>query len=191
MDITVPNDLDAAGAIVTYPATTYTGNCGMVSTSPVSGSFFPLGINPVTTTATRRDSSFDSCIFHITVNDVQPPTVSTPTVDISTLWPPNHQMVPIVVSYTASDNDSVSCSLSVTSNEPINGQGDGDTAPDWLIVDAHNLSLRAERAAPKGSGRIYTINATCVDPAGNSTSKNTTVRVPLNQKGRVGLLSLH
>jgi hypothetical protein len=187
LNIKVPNDLDQAGAIVNYPATTYAGNCGSVSTSPASGSFFPLGLTTVTTTATRRDSSFDACTFGITVNDVQPPTVSTPTVDKSTLWPPDHSMIPIVVSYTASDNDSVSCSLSVKSNEPINGLGDGDTAPDWQIVDAHSLFLRAERGG-KGSGRIYTITATCVDPTGNSTSRNVTVNVPQSQKGRSGLI---
>ena len=29
--------------------------------------------------------------------------------------------------------------LTVTSNEPINGLGDGDTAPDWQVIDAHHL----------------------------------------------------
>jgi photosystem II stability/assembly factor-like uncharacterized protein len=184
MNIMVPNDTDMAGAIVNYPPTTYTGNCGQVSSSPISGSFFPLGPTVVTTLASRLDGSSDSCMFNITVNDVQPPTVSQPTVDKQTLWPPEHQLVPIFVDYTASDNDSVSCSLSVSSNEPINGLGDGDTAPDWVVTNAHNLFLRSERGG-KGTGRIYTITVTCVDPSGNSTSRNTSVRVPLNQKSRL------
>ena len=81
MNITVPNDPDQAGATLNYPATTYSGNCGTVSSSHASGSFFALGSSPVTTTARRLDSSFDSCIFNITVNDTQFPTVSTPTVE--------------------------------------------------------------------------------------------------------------
>jgi hypothetical protein len=51
------------------------------------------------------------------------------------------------VNYTVNDNCGMpACVLSVTSNEPINGTGDGDTAPDWEIVDAHHVRLRAERA---------------------------------------------
>jgi hypothetical protein len=60
--------------------------------------------------------------------------------------------------------------------------GDGDTAPDWVIVDAHHVLLRAERGG-KGNGRVYTITVTCVDPSGNTTTRTATVRVPLNQKG--------
>jgi len=89
--------------------------------------------------------------------------------------------VPITVSYTASDNDSVACSLSVTSNEAINGLGDGDTSPDWDITDDHHLSLRAERSGT-GSGRTYTIKVTCADPSGNTVFKTTTVKVPKSQK---------
>jgi photosystem II stability/assembly factor-like uncharacterized protein len=181
MDITQNNDTDQNGAIVTYPATTYSGNCGRVSSEPASGSFFLIGQTPVTTTARRLDSSFDSCIFNITVKDVQFPVLGNPTVDRSSLWPPEHQMIPITVSYTASDNDSVACSLSVTSNEAINGLGDGDTSPDWDITDDHHLSLRAERSG-NGSGRTYTIKVTCADPSGNTVFKTTTVKVPKSQK---------
>jgi hypothetical protein len=155
-----------------------------VTSSPASGSFFPLGTTPVTFTATRLDTSSDSCEFNVSVNDTEFPTVSTPTVDRPTLWPPKHQMEPITVFYDAADNDSVACTLSVSSNEPINGLGDGDTAPDWEIIDAHHLNLRAERSG-KGSGRTYTIGVSCSDPAGNKTSKSTTVRVPFSQKSSV------
>jgi hypothetical protein len=70
--------------------------------------------------------------------------------------------------------------LSVTSNEPINGTGDGDTAPDWEIVDSHHVRLRAERG-DNGSGRIYTITITCTDTDGNSSASTVTVSVPHDQ----------
>jgi hypothetical protein len=183
LDITVPNDHDAAGAVVNYPATTYVGNCGRVSSSPASGSFFSLGSTVVTTTATRLDGSFDSCIFNIHVNDTQFPTVSVPTVDKPILWPPDHQLIDETVSYTATDNDSVACTLSVASNEPINGLGDGDTSPDWFIGDDHHLQLRSERSG-KGRGRVYTITVRCADPAGNTVIRTVTVSVPQSQKSR-------
>jgi hypothetical protein len=89
-------------------------------------------------------------------------------------------MVPITVSYTATDNCSVGCVLIVTSNEPINGLGDGDTAPDWQIIDAQHVMLRSERSG-KLSGRTYTITVTCTDPAGHTVVRTTTVSVPKSQ----------
>ena len=46
--------------------------------------------------------------------------------------------------------------VSVTSNEPDNGLGDGDTANDIVIVDDLTVKLRAERSGT-GNGRIYTL----------------------------------
>lgn len=45
----------------------------------------------------------------------------------------------------------------VTSTEPINGLGDGDTAPDWEITGNAAVNLRAEGLL-SGSGRAYTIS---------------------------------
>jgi hypothetical protein len=89
----------------------------------------------------------------------------------------------VVVNYTVTDACCTpSTSLSITSNEAVNGTGDGDAAPDWEVVDAHHVRLRAERSG-KGNGRVYSITITSTDCAGNSTSKVVTVKVPNNQKG--------
>ncbi|HEY6844341.1 MAG TPA: hypothetical protein VI391_09245, partial [Thermoanaerobaculia bacterium] len=97
----------------------------------------------------------------------------------------NHQMVDISVGYTATDlgDAAPQCVLNITSNEPVNGLGDGDMAPDWEVVDGHHVRLRAERAA-SGSGRVYTIGATCVDKSGNASSKSATVNVPKSNNGK-------
>ncbi|MGH9753919.1 MAG: VWA domain-containing protein, partial [Blastocatellia bacterium] len=112
-----------------------------------------------------------------------PPTVTEASANPSVLWPPNHKMVNVMVNYTVTDNCPLpanACVLSVTSNEPIDGTGDGDTAPDWEIIDAHNVRLRAERAGT-GTGRIYTIAITCTDNVGSSSRKTVTVTVPHNR----------
>lgn len=104
-------------------------------------------------------------------------------VDKAVLWPPNQQMMEVTVSYTTTDNcpaPANACTLAVRSNEPVNGTGDRDQAPDWEIVDATHVRLRAERAGT-GNGRTYTITITCVDSAGNSSMQTVTVTVPKSQ----------
>lgn len=117
--------------------------------------------------------------------DVTAPVITSVSASPNVLWPPNHKMVAVSVSVAASD----ACSgvtnqiVSVTSNEPVNGVGDGDTAPDWIVTGHLSLLLRSERAGP-GSGRVYTIIVRSADAAGNSTTASTTVSVPHDQGGR-------
>jgi hypothetical protein len=90
-------------------------------------------------------------------------------------------MAVVTFPYSITDNcRSTTCTPSVSSNEPIRGTGDGDTAPDWVIVDANHARLRAERAG-NGTKRIYTITITCRDSAGNSSSKSVMVQAPISQ----------
>jgi hypothetical protein len=88
-------------------------------------------------------------------------------------------MVDETVSYTATDicDPSPTCSLAVASDEPVNGVGDGNTAPDWIVLDAHHLQLRRERAGG-GDGRTYTIIVTCGDDDGNVSTEHIQVTVP-------------
>jgi hypothetical protein len=110
--------------------------------------------------------------------------ITTPAASPSSLRPPNHALRNVTISYSASDNCSlpgaITCGLSVTSNEPIDGEDDGSTSPDWIVVDPHLVRLRAERSGV-GTGRIYTVTVTCTDAAGRSSTRTTTVSVPLNQ----------
>lgn len=119
--------------------------------------------------------------------DKVPPTLNI-RVDKSTLWPPNHKMVPIHVTVEAFDADSGIASVlltSITSNEPDNGLGDGDTAHDIqgaeFGTNDTDFHLRAERSGT-GTGRVYTITYTATDHAGNVTVATATVTVPHSQK---------
>ena len=91
------------------------------------------------------------------------------------LWPPNHKMVDVTIDYTVTDPCPNTCVLTVSSDEPVNGTGDGDTAPDWEVIDAHHVRLRAERAG-NSNGRIYSIDITCTNDT-NKLSTTKTVKV--------------
>lgn len=119
----------------------------------------------------------------IHVVDRTAPVIASASTSIAMLWPPNHTMRDVTINYTTSDNcapsPSVTTQLSVASNEPINGVGDGDTSPDWEVVDNHHVRLRAERAGT-GGGRLYAVTITATDPCGNASSKSVSVVVAHN-----------
>jgi hypothetical protein len=139
------------------------------------------GSTTVTFTYTSSCAPFTtSCQATFTVpQDATPPSITNVTATPVSLWPPNHKMRDVVIGYTATDCGAVTTSLSVASNEPINGTGDGDIAPDWEIIDNHNVKLRAERAG-NGNGRTYTITITATDACGNSSTATATVIVAHN-----------
>jgi len=105
--------------------------------------------------------------------------LATPVV----LWPVSHKMVPIRIDYAAADDrgKAPDCVLSVASSEKTDGKGDGRTATDWQVIDAHGLWLRAERSGT-GNGRTYTVTVACTDRVGGTSTRSVTVTVPKSQK---------
>jgi hypothetical protein len=143
-----------------------------------SGSFFAAGTYTNTFIIFYDPGKITFCSFNITVTDTESPAITQVSADPSLLSPANHKMRDVLISYTANDNcGPVTSALSVRSNEPVNGTGDGDTAPDWIILDDHHLQLRSERAGT-GTDRIYSVTITSTDTAGNHTTKTVDIIVP-------------
>ncbi len=135
--------------------------------------------------ATDPSGNTVTCPQVITVFDNTIPQITGLSVSQPTLWPPNHTMRDITVNYSITDNCTTPIStISVSSNELVNGTGDGDTAPDWEIIDDHHIRLRAERAAT-GSGRIYTITITANDGCNATVVATTQVVVAHNITGPI------
>ncbi len=114
----------------------------------------------------------------LAVVDTTAPSITGVVATPDSLGSPNHKMIDVTVGYQASDvTGAPICSLSVSSSEPVNGTGDGNSSADWQVIDAHHVQLRAERAG-SGSGRTYTIAISCTDASGNSANTAATVLVP-------------
>jgi FtsP/CotA-like multicopper oxidase with cupredoxin domain len=146
---------------------------------------FPLGDTTVTLTVSDGEFS-DSDDVVISVADTTPPTIDV-LLDPDKLWPPNHKMVTINANVTVDDACDADPSFRldyVTSNEPDNGKGDGNTVNDIQNVEIGTpdmqFDLRAERSG-KGNGRIYSVGYTAEDDSGSSASTEATVEVDHDQ----------
>ena len=182
-----------AGAVVAKLIDKVSDNCGISSQSctPGEGSTFPLGSDPFTCMVSDPSSNKSSCSSNVTVVDTTPPIINSIVANPSTIWAPNHTLVPVSIAANAIDvcDSAPKCQIvSVTSNEPILGPGSGHTNPDWVIDDPGpkaspavlDVQLRAERSGA-GIGRVYTVNVSCADGSGNTTLGTTTVSVSHDQ----------
>ena len=154
----------------------------VVGTTAVVNLALPLGTHVFTVrVADSCDSDTDS--VSITVEDTTAP-VLTVSLSPAELHPPNHKMFEVTTTIDATDGCDSSPEvvlLSITSNEPDNGDGDGNTDGDIagaeLGTDDRAFFLRAERSG-QGSGRVYTVTYVATDASGNSTASTAEVRVP-------------
>lgn len=170
----------AAGATVTYSAaaTDLVDGAVTLNCTPASGSQFPLGTTQVDCTATDLHGNEASASFNVSVVDTTPPTIVGLAASQTLLWPPDHRMESITLTGSAFDlvdPDPVLMILSVTSNQPDNGTGDGDVAGDSVITGPMSVDLRAERS--HGVDRIYTITVQATDASGNSATSTIQVKV--------------
>lgn len=130
----------------------------------------------------------ETTVVKTLIVDGTPPEITLKD-DPIVLWPPNLKYHTIELSdFIESVEDNKFGDLfadviitNITSDEPENGTGDGNTLNDIDIVDAQTVKLRAERQGGK-DGRVYTINFKVSDPLGNTASASFKIHVPINNK---------
>lgn len=147
---------------------------------------YALGTNLVTLMVNDGGSNSVSCSTTVVIQDTTAPVIRRVQADPKTLWPPNHKMVLVRFRALASDDcdPNPQCSIvSIRSNEPVNGKGDGNTSPDWARAGRMSAYLRAERSG-RGHGRTYTVTIECRDASGNAATKDICVSVPHDQGHR-------
>ncbi|MDA0205465.1 MAG: M12 family metallo-peptidase [Acidobacteria bacterium] len=123
--------------------------------------------------------------YDVAVFDNTPPTIDV-ELSPNVIWPPNHKMRTVNANVTVQDNCPVTgfTLLSVDSDEPDEGTGDGDFPNDIQDVDAFtadtSFRVRAERSG-LGDGRTYTATYAVEDGSENTTQGSATVEVPHGQ----------
>ncbi len=135
---------------------------------------FGAGHSLIATRAFTTDA-FHASQFEGFVLDQTPPKL-TISLSPSVLSPPDHKLQEIVATITVSDNVDPNPTVklvSITSSEPDDGLGDGDTPNDIqgadFGTDDRRFFLRAERSGT-GLGRTYTVTYQAADASGNTTT---------------------
>ena len=113
-------------------------------------------------------------------SDTTPPTVSV-TASPSTLWSPNHELVPITVTVQVTDNQDSRPTVRLVSIVTNDDADLSDIVDAEYGTDDRSFKLRAERKGKERGGRQYVITYSATDASGNAATATTTVTVPHDQ----------
>jgi hypothetical protein len=179
---------DPDGEPITYAWKQVSGTTVSLTVSGATATFTaaPPGVYEFQLTVTDTNGASASDNVVVTVRDTTPPNLLV-SLSPNSLWPPNHKMVDITANITVTDACDAHPTVklvSIASNEPVNGTGDGNTSPDiagaTFGTDDRAFQLRAERKG-NGNGRIYTVTYGTQDASGNTAQQVATVTVAHDQ----------
>lgn len=138
-----------------------------VIAGPFSASVRAVGGRTYSLTVTCTDAAGNAAARSVDVvvpPDTTPPVIASLTATPSVVWPPNDELVLVVVAVSASDDSEAtpSCALSgVTAT--------GGTAGDYSVTGQYSAKVRAV------GGRTYSLRVTCSDAAGNRRESSANV----------------
>ena len=155
---------------------------GIASSSGCTTTTLTADTAGVTLTCSATNGAGLTSSVPITIKiDKTPPVISGMPAPGCSLWPPNQKMVQ-VATVTATDAPSGlapgSFKVTGTSNEASDPND-----PDIVITPSgsgFSIQLRADRLG-SGTGRVYSLNATAMDLAGNTATSTATCTVPHDQ----------
>lgn len=140
----------------------------------------------VSVSFTRAATGESPILYDLTILANRPPDCSQAVPNQTTIWPPNHQFVPItVLGVTDPDGDPVTITVTaIKQDEPVDTYGDGQFTPDGKGVGTSTAEVRAERVGTNkvpGNGRVYHIYFSATDPYGYACTAQVLVGVPHDQ----------
>lgn len=161
--------------------------CSSVSLAVNDAGPFAVGEHTIVVTdAANNDAQV--CTATLVVEDTTAPTVTAHEV---ALWPPNHKWHTIETDDCVTIVDDCDADVEVdflwaSSDEVVDGRGDGNHEPDIRNLSCGSVELRAERSGNE-SGRVYHLGWRAADDEGNVVDGVCTVRVQHDQSGRVAV----
>lgn len=158
---------------------------GWISGTPDPGSNGSYNVS-VTVSDGQGGSATVNFVWVVTASPSganQPPVCTAAQPSVNTIWPPNHQLMPIdIVGVTDPDGGQPTIVVTrILQDEPTNTVGDGSTWIDGFGVGTPTASVRAERTAGRtvpGDGRVYEIFFTASDSHGATCTGSALVAVP-------------
>jgi len=183
-DVTVTlSATDACGSgikEITFSQTGAQTGGGAVPGASVSVRIVSEGITTITYFAKDNLGNQESPKTVTVRVDKTPPAVAC-SVSPSTLWPPNHKLVPVTATVTVTDTLSGPDGFilqSLTTNEG----SIAEESQGWVVGSPSTSgALRAERDG-RGTGREYALTWLARDLAGNTATCQATVSVPHDQR---------
>ncbi len=108
-----------------------------------------------------------------------PPNCSEAVARPSLLWPPDHELAQVAIEGVQDpENDPITLQvLRIQQDEPVNGLGDGDIAPDGFGIGTSQAKVRKERSG-LDNGRVYLLDFKATDTSGESCAGTVSVGVP-------------
>jgi hypothetical protein len=178
------NDTDVDGDVLTAVLVGNVAHGSLTLNGNGSFTYTPAphfaGNDAFTYKATDGPESSNVATAALHVIDTEPPTI-TAAVAKSSLWPVNHDLANVGLTFSAVDNSTaVTTSVAIYSDEDDVTSAGGDQSPDAANIAAGTLRLRAERKA-NGDGRVYLILLTAADAFSNTSHRCLTVVVPKSQ----------
>lgn len=121
------------GAIVTFGGGEPTGSCGTLTSSPASGSQFPIGATVVTTTSSTGGGS---CSFVVNVVEADAPTIECPLADITGTATGADTETSVVVNAPSATGNNVAVTGTRSDNRSISDPYPvGTTTITWVATE--------------------------------------------------------
>ncbi len=125
-----------SGAFVTFGAAEPSGDCGAISATPASGSFFATGSHTVTVSSATGGGS---CSFIVSVVDVAAPTITCPLPDLTGTASGGSLEASVTVSTPAGTGNNVSVTGTRSDNRTLTDTYPvGTTIINWVATEHFN-----------------------------------------------------